>query len=304
MGVRTGGFRSLNDSPAHSCSPAGHNQLGVLFISPPLGLTEVAGAGVIDVASPSVGRWLWRGSNFLDFPPPSTDAACAADRCAGTSPASLALRKPKPALRTRLPPSWGRAPCAAARVLREPRPPSSSPAPRALQPVPPPGQPEGSRARAQATGRRARDARPRAERRKEPGRGAAHRARAAAAATLSARPGQPSRARALRRRRRRRFGCCSRCCRRRRWLAAALAPVGERSSERACVCFLKMAGAAAAVAAGAAAGAAAAAVSVEAPGRASAAPPPPPVYCVCRQPYDVNRFMIECDICKDWFHGR
>ncbi|XP_045433407.1 lysine-specific demethylase 7A isoform X3 [Pipistrellus kuhlii] len=65
-----------------------------------------------------------------------------------------------------------------------------------------------------------------------------------------------------------------------------------------------MAGAVAAVAAGAAAaGAAAAAVSVAAPGRASAPPPPPPVYCVCRQPYDVNRFMIECDICKDWFHG-
>ena len=29
-----------------------------------------------------------------------------------------------------------------------------------------------------------------------------------------------------------------------------------------------------------------------------------PLYCVCRQPYDVRRFMIECDICKDWFHGR
>uniref|UniRef100_A0A8C1MCR8 JmjC domain-containing protein n=1 Tax=Cyprinus carpio TaxID=7962 RepID=A0A8C1MCR8_CYPCA len=29
-----------------------------------------------------------------------------------------------------------------------------------------------------------------------------------------------------------------------------------------------------------------------------------PLYCVCRQPYDFNRFMIECDICKDWFHGR
>ncbi|XP_043943217.1 lysine-specific demethylase 7A [Protopterus annectens] len=28
-----------------------------------------------------------------------------------------------------------------------------------------------------------------------------------------------------------------------------------------------------------------------------------PVYCICRQPYDVSRFMIECDICKDWFHG-
>ncbi|KAK2838392.1 hypothetical protein Q7C36_013206 [Tachysurus vachellii] len=29
----------------------------------------------------------------------------------------------------------------------------------------------------------------------------------------------------------------------------------------------------------------------------------PPLYCVCRQPYDVSRFMIECDICNDWFHG-
>uniref|UniRef100_A0A8C5G5G5 [Histone H3]-dimethyl-L-lysine(36) demethylase n=1 Tax=Gouania willdenowi TaxID=441366 RepID=A0A8C5G5G5_GOUWI len=28
-----------------------------------------------------------------------------------------------------------------------------------------------------------------------------------------------------------------------------------------------------------------------------------PLYCVCQQPYDVSRFMIECDICKDWFHG-
>ncbi|CAN0063360.1 unnamed protein product [Lampetra planeri] len=28
-----------------------------------------------------------------------------------------------------------------------------------------------------------------------------------------------------------------------------------------------------------------------------------PVYCVCRLPYDVTRFMIECDVCKDWFHG-
>lgn len=29
-----------------------------------------------------------------------------------------------------------------------------------------------------------------------------------------------------------------------------------------------------------------------------------PVYCLCRLPYDVTRFMIECDICQDWFHGR
>ena len=28
------------------------------------------------------------------------------------------------------------------------------------------------------------------------------------------------------------------------------------------------------------------------------------LYCVCRQPYDGGRFMIECDVCKDWFHGR
>uniref|UniRef100_A0A1A8U7W7 Lysine-specific demethylase PHF2 n=1 Tax=Nothobranchius furzeri TaxID=105023 RepID=A0A1A8U7W7_NOTFU len=48
-----------------------------------------------------------------------------------------------------------------------------------------------------------------------------------------------------------------------------------------------------------------------------AAPPPPslsrrscelnmatvPVYCICRLPYDVTQFMIECDACKDWFHG-
>ncbi|KAJ8393434.1 hypothetical protein AAFF_G00061560 [Aldrovandia affinis] len=28
-----------------------------------------------------------------------------------------------------------------------------------------------------------------------------------------------------------------------------------------------------------------------------------PLYRVCQQPYAVSRFMIECDICKDWFHG-
>ena len=28
------------------------------------------------------------------------------------------------------------------------------------------------------------------------------------------------------------------------------------------------------------------------------------VYCICRKPYDENEFMIECEICKDWFHGR
>ncbi|OQR68752.1 lysine-specific demethylase 7B-like [Tropilaelaps mercedesae] len=28
-----------------------------------------------------------------------------------------------------------------------------------------------------------------------------------------------------------------------------------------------------------------------------------PVYCLCGQPYDPERFMIQCDVCKDWFHG-
>ncbi|XP_012941200.1 lysine-specific demethylase 7A [Aplysia californica] len=28
-----------------------------------------------------------------------------------------------------------------------------------------------------------------------------------------------------------------------------------------------------------------------------------PIYCLCRLPYDETRFMIECDVCKDWFHG-
>ncbi|KAI8357789.1 hypothetical protein BD560DRAFT_197126 [Blakeslea trispora] len=27
------------------------------------------------------------------------------------------------------------------------------------------------------------------------------------------------------------------------------------------------------------------------------------LYCLCRQPYDVARFMIACDRCDDWFHG-
>ncbi len=28
------------------------------------------------------------------------------------------------------------------------------------------------------------------------------------------------------------------------------------------------------------------------------------VYCLCRRPYQESEFMIECDVCKDWFHGR
>ncbi|XP_064605290.1 histone lysine demethylase PHF8-like isoform X2 [Liolophura sinensis] len=27
------------------------------------------------------------------------------------------------------------------------------------------------------------------------------------------------------------------------------------------------------------------------------------LYCSCRQPYDETKFMIECDVCKEWFHG-
>ncbi|ESO88867.1 hypothetical protein LOTGIDRAFT_125461 [Lottia gigantea] len=28
-----------------------------------------------------------------------------------------------------------------------------------------------------------------------------------------------------------------------------------------------------------------------------------PIYCLCKKPYDETLFMIECDVCKDWFHG-
>lgn len=27
------------------------------------------------------------------------------------------------------------------------------------------------------------------------------------------------------------------------------------------------------------------------------------LYCICRQPYRSDDFMIECDKCNDWFHG-
>ncbi|XP_066997900.1 histone lysine demethylase PHF8 isoform X2 [Anabrus simplex] len=27
------------------------------------------------------------------------------------------------------------------------------------------------------------------------------------------------------------------------------------------------------------------------------------IYCLCGQLYDANRFMIQCDMCKEWFHG-
>lgn len=28
------------------------------------------------------------------------------------------------------------------------------------------------------------------------------------------------------------------------------------------------------------------------------------LYCICRKPYDYMQFMIQCDACDDWFHGR
>ncbi|CEL96581.1 unnamed protein product [Vitrella brassicaformis CCMP3155] len=31
---------------------------------------------------------------------------------------------------------------------------------------------------------------------------------------------------------------------------------------------------------------------------------PPPLYCICRQPYSEDKFMIGCDVCGDWLHGR
>ncbi|KAL4712426.1 hypothetical protein ACJJTC_007442 [Scirpophaga incertulas] len=26
-------------------------------------------------------------------------------------------------------------------------------------------------------------------------------------------------------------------------------------------------------------------------------------YCLCGQPYNIGQFMIECDCCREWFHG-
>ncbi|KAI9140355.1 hypothetical protein BKA69DRAFT_1029545 [Paraphysoderma sedebokerense] len=28
-----------------------------------------------------------------------------------------------------------------------------------------------------------------------------------------------------------------------------------------------------------------------------------PLYCICKTPYDPNRFYIGCDNCDNWFHG-
>ena len=30
---------------------------------------------------------------------------------------------------------------------------------------------------------------------------------------------------------------------------------------------------------------------------------PERLWCICRKPHD-NKFMISCDGCKEWFHGR
>jgi hypothetical protein len=27
------------------------------------------------------------------------------------------------------------------------------------------------------------------------------------------------------------------------------------------------------------------------------------LYCICKRPYDIPRFMIACDRCDQWFHG-
>lgn len=29
-----------------------------------------------------------------------------------------------------------------------------------------------------------------------------------------------------------------------------------------------------------------------------------PLYCICRQTYDPSQFMIQCDSCEEWYHGR
>ncbi|KAI9012722.1 hypothetical protein BC832DRAFT_521979, partial [Gaertneriomyces semiglobifer] len=28
------------------------------------------------------------------------------------------------------------------------------------------------------------------------------------------------------------------------------------------------------------------------------------VYCICRRPYDGSEFMIQCEACEEWFHGK
>lgn len=28
------------------------------------------------------------------------------------------------------------------------------------------------------------------------------------------------------------------------------------------------------------------------------------LYCMCGQPYDDKKFMIQCDNCREWYHGR
>jgi hypothetical protein len=28
------------------------------------------------------------------------------------------------------------------------------------------------------------------------------------------------------------------------------------------------------------------------------------IYCICRQPYNPNLWMIACDVCNDWYHGK
>lgn len=44
--------------------------------------------------------------------------------------------------------------------------------------------------------------------------------------------------------------------------------------------------------------------AAQASASAAATPPPPPekLFCVCRQTYEDDRVMIECDRCDDWFH--
>ncbi|KAI8915662.1 hypothetical protein EDD86DRAFT_185283, partial [Gorgonomyces haynaldii] len=32
-------------------------------------------------------------------------------------------------------------------------------------------------------------------------------------------------------------------------------------------------------------------------------PPSEKLYCICHQPYDEEKFYIQCDSCEDWFHG-
>jgi nucleosome-remodeling factor subunit BPTF len=53
--------------------------------------------------------------------------------------------------------------------------------------------------------------------------------------------------------------------------------------------------------------------SFKSPGKVVGGPPPSvqkkkkmqpeKLYCICKTPYDLNKFYVGCDVCSNWFHG-